>query len=336
VAANAPWSGRLAGMDLDAELTINAYLDEWLSLMRTRVRRSTCATYQRMLDAYIRPHIGSLPLAELTTRRLDRLYVELLTGGGRGGRHLAQRTVAHTHAVLHKALADAVALELVPSNVASRAHVPKYDPDTPIAPSKLLYWDEDETRRFLAATSQDLLHGMWRVALGTGMRRGELLGLRWEDVDLVHDQLRVTSSLTEVDGIWQLGHPKSGRSRTLYLDASTAAALQREPRDRDTSGHDLVFTRSDGSPWSPSQVTDRWRDQWPRLARAGVPKIRLHATRHVHATLLLARGVPIKVVSERLGHTTIAMTMDIYAHVLPAMDRNAAEAIGLALGEAMS
>jgi integrase len=323
-------------MDIDAELTINAYLDEWLSLMRTRVRRSTCATYHRMLDAYIRPHVGLVPLADLTARHLDRLYVELLTAGGRGGRRLAQQTVAHTHAVLHKALADAVALELVPSNVASRAHVPKHDPDAPITPSRLIYWDEDETRRFLAATSQDPLYGMWRVALGTGLRRGELLGLRWQDVDLVDRQLRVTSSLTEVNGILQLGHPKTGRSRTLYLDASTAAALEHEPRDRDTNGHDLVFTRPDGTPWPPSQITDRWRGQWPRLAHVGIPKIRLHATRHVHATLLLARGVPIKVVSERLGHTTIAMTMDIYAHVLPAMDRNAAEAIGLALDEAMS
>lgn len=323
-------------MDMDTGLTIDAYLDEWLLLVRTRVRRSTCATYHRMLDAYIRPHIGSLPLAELTARHLDRLYVELLTGGGRRGQRLAQRTVAHTHAVLHKALADAVASELVPTNVANRAHVPKHDPEAPITPRRLSYWDEDETRRFLAATAQDLLHGIWRVALGTGMRRGELLGLRWEDVDLANRQLRVATSLTEVDGILQLGHPKTGRSRTLYLDPSTAAALEREPRGRDTSGHDLVFTRPDGSPWPPRQVSDRWRGQWPRLARADVPKIRLHATRHVHATLLLARGVPIKVVSERLGHSTIAMTMDIYAHVLPAMDRKAAEAIGEALGEALA
>ena len=290
-AATAPWSGKLAGMDIDAGITIDAYLDEWLVLMRTRVRRSTCATYHRMLDAYIRPHIGSLPLAELTARHLDRLYVELLTGGGRGGRHLAQGTVAHTHAVLHKALADGVALEILPANVATRAHVPKHDPDAPVAPSRLVYWDEHETRRFLAATAEHPLHGLWRVALGTGMRRGEILGLRWEDVDLVDHQLRVTSSLTEVDGILQLGHPKTGRSRTLYLDPSTVAALHREPRDRDTSGHDLVFTRLDGTPWPPRQISDRWRGQWPRLERAGVPKIRLHATRHVHATLLQTRRV---------------------------------------------
>ena len=292
VTATPPWPGTLAGMDPDTELTINAYLDEWLLLTRTRVRRSTCATYQRMLDAYIRPHIGSLLLAELTVRHLDRLYVELLTGGGRGGRRLAQRTVAHTHAVLHKALADGVALELVATNVASRAHVPKHDPDAPAAPSRLVCWDEEETRQFLAATSEDVLHGMWRVALGTGMRRGELLGLRWEDVDLVDHQLRVTSSLTAVDGVMHLDRPKTGRSRTLHLDPSTAAALGREPCDRDTSGHDLVFTRSDGTPWPPSQITDRWRGQWPRLAHVEIPKIRLHATRHVHATLLLARGVP--------------------------------------------
>ena len=219
--------------------------------------------------------------------------------------------------------------------MAGAAAHPGAVPDAPITPRRLTYWDEEQTRRFLAATADDPLHGIWRVALGTGMRRGELLGLRWEDVDLSNLQLRVTTSLTEVDGILQLGQPKTGRARTLHLDAATAAALQCEPRGRDTSGHDLVFTRPDGTPWPPPQITDRWRGQWPRLTWADVPKIKLHATRHVHATLLLARGVPIKVVSERLGHSTIAMTMDIYAHVLPAMDRNAARAIGQALGATM-
>jgi integrase len=315
------------------ELTVDAYLAEWLLLIRTRVRPSTCACYRRMLEAYICPHIGPLPLTALTTRRLDRLYVELLTSGGRDGRRLARSTVVHAHSVFHKALADAVAIEVVADNVATRAQVPKHDPDAPLVPDRLICWDETETRRFLAVTAERPLHALWRVALGTGMRRGELLGLRWCDIDLAASQLRVVTALTEVDKVVRLGLTKSGRSRTLFLDDATAAALDGQPRDRDTSGHGLVFTRDDGSPWPPTQITDRWRDQWPHLARVGVPKIRLHATRHVHATLLVSRGVPIKVVSERLGHATIAMTMDIYAHVLPAMDRNAADAIGLALGD---
>lgn len=123
---------------------------------RTPLRRSTCASYHSMADAYIRPHIESLHLAELAARHLDRLYVELLTGGGRRGGHLAQKTVAHTHAVLHKALADAVRSDLAPSNVASRAHVPTPNPDAPITPRRLDDWDADETRRFLATNAADL------------------------------------------------------------------------------------------------------------------------------------------------------------------------------------
>lgn len=150
---------------------------------------------------------------------------------------------------------------------------------------------------------------------------------RWTDVDLEVPQLRVETALTFVGGRPRLKGTKTGRSRVLVLDDATAGALDRQPRrDNDLP---LVFSQPDGRPWRPEVVTDRWRAQWPAL---DVPKIRLHDTRHCHATLLLAQGVPIKVVSQRLGHHTIALTMDIYAHVLPAMDRDAAAAIGRALG----
>ena len=318
-------------METEPSLTISDYLDEWLALLHTRVRRSTHATYQRMVDIYLRPHIGALPLVELTPHRLDRLYTDLLSSGGRGGRRLARGTITHIHAVLRAALADAVDRQLIPENAACKAHVPKYDPEADLAPTRMTTWDAHQTRRFLDLSSEHQLHDLWRVALGTGMRRGELLGLRWSDVDLSTGQLRVSAALTEVAGVLRLGRPKSGRSRTLFLDDATLAAIDRQSRTMDTHGYGLVFARPDHSPWPPTIVTDRWRGQWPRLERSGVPKIRLHATRHVHATLLLAEGVHIKVVSERLGHSTISLTMDIYAHVLPAMDRDAAEAIGRVL-----
>jgi integrase len=156
------------------------------------------------------------------------------------------------------------------------------------------------------------------------MRRGELLGLRWEDVDLEVPQVRVSKSLSVANGHPQLKSTKTGRARVLHLDARSASALDELPR----SNSGFVFTRPDGEPWHPQRITDRWRRQWPGL---DLPRLRVHDLRHVHASLLLDRGVPIKVVSERLGHTTIAMTMDLYAHVLPAQDRNAATAIGRVL-----
>lgn len=137
-----------------------------------------------------------------------------------------RNALSPTRTVLHKALADAVMSELVPINVADRAHVPKHDPDAPITPRRLNYWDEDETRRFLAATADDPLHGIWQFALGTGMRRGELLGLRWEDVNLDNLQLRVTTALTEVDGI----HVHANRRRWALLRAERLLRLFRSFR----------------------------------------------------------------------------------------------------------
>ncbi|MFA9430764.1 site-specific integrase [Egicoccus sp. AB-alg2] len=156
------------------------------------------------------------------------------------------------------------------------------------------------------------------------MRRGELLGLRWEDLDLDVPQLRVAAALTSAGGQLRLKRTKTRKVRTLHLDTDTAELLARQPR-RASAPYPLVFTRPDGSPWRPEEVSDRWRRQWPGLE---LPVIRLHDLRHTHATLLLQAGVPIKVVSERLGHSKVALTLDVYAHVLPAMDQAAADAIG--------
>lgn len=312
--------------------TFDAYLDEWVTLLRTRVKPSTWASYRSMAETYIRPALGQLRLDQLTVRRLDVFYVELLTSGRRrGGGPLSRRTVAYVHAIVHKALADAVAVGLLDDNVASRATVPQLDPNADRVDAAVACWDEAQTRRYLDVVTGQPLADLWRVALGTGMRRGELLGLRWEDVDLAVPQLRVARALTVVEGTPRLLAPKTGRSRTLHLDDATAAAIDRQPRDRDATGMGLVFTREDGHPLTPQKVSDRWRAQWPKLDAHAIPRIKLHATRHVHATLLLARGVPIKVVSQRLGHASIQMTMDVYAHVLPAMDRDAAQAISAAL-----
>jgi integrase len=311
---------------METTLTLGEYLDEWFVLQRTRVEPTTWRSYRNVADFYLKRRLGERPLNELTVRELDLHYVWLLEEGGRGGRPLSRATVVYAHTVLHKALADAVTVDLLAHNVASRATLPRIDPRRASGHKRIAAWDEPEARRFLALTVDHELADLWRVALGTGMRRGELLGLRWQDVDLSVPQVRVDAALAFVDGQPRLKGTKTGRSRVLLLDEGTAAAIERQPhRDGDWP---LVFARPDGSPWPPTIVTDQWRRQWPGL---DVPKIRLHDARHCHATLLLQRGVPIKVVSERLGHSTVALTLDVYAHVLPAMDRDAALAIGAAL-----
>ena len=309
-----------------ASPTLAAWLDEWFTTQRTRLEPATVRCY-REAAAYLLPRFGDVPLHRLTVREIESCYASMRLEGGRHGQPLSARTVELTHAVLRKALADAVRLEVITDNPATRATLPRINLSDDAAPRPLNAWNAEQVRAFLAATADHPLADLWRVALGTGMRRGELLGLRWDDVDLTVPQLRVTAALTHVDGRLRLKTSKTGRSRTLFLDEATAAAIARQPR-RPPSPFPVVFTRRDGSPWQPDVITHRWR----RLVRTvDVPRITLHGVRHTHATLLLEAGVPMKVISERLGHATIGMTMDIYAHALPPMDRAAAQAIGVAL-----
>lgn len=303
--------------------TFAAWLDEWFALRRTRIEPVTWRSYHETADAYLRPHLGPIPLDQLDARTIERLYSDLLHHGGRRGQPLARTTVITAHIVLHKALADAVRLDVLTDNPASKAEVPRIDLTVAdAAPRRVRSWTAEQVRRFLELTADHPLTDVWRVALGTGMRRGELLGLRWEDIDLGVPQLRVATALTHVDGRLRLKATKTGRVRTLHLDDATAAAIDRQPR-RTPRPFPVVFTRPDGTAWRPEVVTDRWRRL---MATLDLPRLTLHDTRHCHATLLLEAGVPIKVVSERLGHASIGMTMDTYAHVLPAMDRDAAAA----------
>jgi integrase len=316
----------MCGMDT-ASMTLDAYLDEWMDLLRTRVQPTTWRGYDDMSRAYLRPGLGACRIDELTVRQLNLHFVHLLAQGGRRGGPLARKTVKYAHAILRQALGDAVRADLLADNVAARVTLPKLDPERDLEPEALRTWTAEQAARFLALSADAPLHALWRVALGTGMRRGELLGLRWQDVDLTVPELRVRASLAFVGGRHRLKSTKTGRGRVLTLDDDTAAAIARQPPPSQPEWP-LVFTTPDGGPWRPEIITDRWRRQWPAL---DLPKLRLHDLRHCHACLLLDQGVPIKVVSERLGHSTIVMTMDVYAHVLPAQDRDAANAIQRAL-----
>jgi integrase len=314
---------------------LSAYLDQWMVRQRLRLRPRTWDAYRLTIATYIAPTLGDVPVPELGPAAIEHLYGELLDHGGRNDRPLALATIRHVHGVLHKALADAVRTDLLAANPADRVALPRRDLRDD-APATVQAWTAEEARRFIHQTCNDEHATLWAVALGTGMRRGELLGLRWRDVDLDDRLVTVTGALTEHRGQVQRAATKTSRVRRLYIDERTAGALARERRGRDptaAAAHDvadLVFTDADGAPLSPQRTTHRFRRTVRRLD--GVPPIRLHDVRHTHATLLLAAGVPIKVVSERLGHATIAMTLDVYAHVLPAMDREAAERFGALLG----
>lgn len=213
------------------------------------------------------------------------------------------------------------------------ARTPRRDPYAVESERGLQVWTAEQARRFLDLVDDHPWRSLWHLALGTGARRGELLGLGWDDVDLPARRLTIRRSLTVVDGVARLLGTKTSRVRTLSLGASVVDALWRAApvaagEHRAGGGWGLVMTDVDGRHLDPMAVTREFR----RLVRElDVPVIRLHDLRHTHASLLLEQGVPAKVVSDRLGHTTIAMTMDVYAHLMPSMDRDAADRLDAAI-----
>jgi integrase len=249
----------------------------------------TWDAYRLTIDTYLAPTLGDVPLEALDPGRIEQLYGDLVHHGRRNGRPLALGTLRHIHAVLRKALADAVRLDLLQMSAADRVALPRHDLRGD-APATVQAWTAEEARRFLGRTSDDVHAGLGAVALGTGMRRGELLGLRWRDVSLDDRLVTVTGSLTEHRGRPQRKTTKTNRVRRLFIDNRAAAALERKRR----AGHmsttaappelaDLVFTDADGAPLSPQRTTHRIRRLVRRLD--DVPTIRLHDVRHTHATL---------------------------------------------------
>jgi integrase len=306
------------------KLTVATYLAEhWLPAMQARgLRPSTLERYESHVRCAITPAVGGLPLQALMPTHLNKLYGDLRTSGR------APKTIRNVHGVLSKALADAERWGLVSRNVARLADVPA------VTRPKLRVWSPEQTRAFLNAVASDRLFAAWLLAATTGMRRGELLGLRWADVDLNAGVLRVAQARVRAGNQVIAGEPKTARGRrTIALDPATVAAL-RQHRKRQTeerllagprhTDSGLVFTMPDGSPIHPNRFGLWFRR---RTRTAGLPAIRLHDMRHSYATAGLAAGVPPKVMSERLGHATVAFTLDTYTSALPAMDKSAADVV---------
>jgi integrase len=316
------------------KLTFREWFEQWIASRRGEVRGSTFVNYQSAARRYVLPAIGGLRLGAVTKARLRALYQQLAENGGRGGRPLSQKTVHNVSAMLTKVFGDAIEDRLLPGpNPAERAH------KLPTSRIDMRTWTGRQVAGFLDFVGSDRLFCLWRVAFFTGMRRGELLGLRWRDVDL--DGAALSIQQTYIRGAEGLGYgaPKTAKGRRrITLDAETVGILRAQKRAQATlriragsiwKDNDLVFAREDGSPIDPDVVST----QFYRLtARAGLPRIRLHDIRHTHATLLLMAGVHPKVVSERLGHSSILITLDTYSHVLPGLQEDAVDRFAAVVG----
>ena len=309
------------------------YLTEkWLPIQRAQLRPSTFDSYRRNIENHVLPALGRVPLHKLTPEDLDTFYARLLTEGklnGDGG-GLSPKTVRYIHLTIHKALKDALRKGSVVRNVAEAADPPKLSSQKR---DEIKAWTAEQLRSFLDSIRDDRLYPALHLASHTGMRRGEILGLRWSDVDLDSALVSVRQALISVAYEMQISDVKTSYGRRVIdLDAGTVAVLRRWRKDqaeeRLASGGSykdtgLVFGRADGNWLHPdlfSQTFDR------AVARSGLPAVTLHDLRHTHATLLLKAGVPVKVVSERLGHSNPGFTMSVYQHVLPGMQAQAATA----------
>ena len=316
-----------------SKVTVAEYLERhWLPMVEASLRPSTFDSYTRMLKLHVYPTIGGISLQNLNVNHLDRLYAELIKNGRcdrPGG--LSPKTVRYIHNTLHKALKDAERKGLVTRNVASAADPPKH---RQAGSRQIVTWTPEEVVTFLGALEGHRLAAAYTLAVTTGMRRGEVLGVRWRDIDLEHQRLAVRQTVISVNYKVSLGEPKTAKGRrSIALDPLTVAALQahkhRQEAEKAALGqgyqeNGLVFPKLDGTPTNPdffSQCFDR------TVAKLAVPRIRLHDLRHTHATIGLAAGVPPKIMSERLGHATVEFTQDVYMHAIPGMQEDAAKLI---------
>jgi integrase len=326
-----------SGNYVDASrITLAEFLtDRWLPARRASLRPSTYESYAMNVRAHIVPALGSVPLQRLTAADLTSFYADLLDHGRRdgSGAGLSPRTVRYCHTILRRALADAERWDLITRNPADRAAVPAQR--TPA----MTTWTVAELRAFLHHARDDRLWPLWQLLAATGMRRGEVLGLTWRDLDAEAGRLVIARAwVTTVGREASLQPPKTARGRRqLALDRATVAALaawrRQQVEERLLMGaayadNDLIFCRADGLPYSPRYISEAFKMQ---AKAAGLPTIRLHDLRHTHASLMLQQGVHPKVVSERLGHGSTAFTMDTYAHTTPALHAEAAESVAALL-----
>lgn len=321
----------------DENLTVGAYLDRWLSdAVRGSVRESTYFRDECLVRVHVKPALGRVKLKNLNAMHLQSLYRDRLDRGISEDKGLSGSTVQKIHHVLHKALSQAVRWDLIPRNPADGVKAPTS------STKEMRPLSGEEARRLLETAAGDRLEALYVLAVHTGMRRGELLGLKWEDVDLEASTLRIRRTMTRTDNgkTLALGEPKTKQSRrTVRLTPRAVEALRRhrvrQAEEKLAAGgvyEDLgfVFAGEIGNLINPSNL--RQRSFIPLLERAGLPKITFHDLRHTCASLLFSKNIHPKLVQELLGHARVAITLDTYSHMLPGMGGEAADAIGEALG----
>jgi integrase len=312
--------------DGNRSLTFGAYLTQrWLPAKKIELAPTTFHGYQRIVHLHVLPSLGTTKIRSLTPDHLEALYSRKLTPTD-GARPLSRKSVLEIHTVIRGALSDALVRGIINRNVASVAHRPTIRNVPPVEPRA---WEEGQLRTFLQAAAGHRLYPAFRLSAATGMRRSEVLGLKWSDIDWAKSRISVDRGLVSVGYERQVTRCKTENSRRLVeLDPTTLTMLAswrdwQEASNAWLGGNvpEWLFPGEDGGATHPHAFSQAFE----RIARrAGLPATRLHDLRHTHASLLIKDGVPLKVVSERLGHAKASFTMDTYQHVMPGMQADAA------------
>ncbi len=317
------------------KMTVEQYLEQWLKMHKPNIEPTTHDWYVMVCRKHIAPHLGQIQLQKLTPLAIQKFYAHKLVAGRLDGKGkaLSPNTVRHIHSVLRKALNVAVKLQLIPRNPCDAVEPPK------AVKKEASYWTPEEAAKFLKAIKGDRLYALFYTALATGLRRGELLGLQWKDIDFHNKSLTVRRVIVRRSKGTVIKKPKTEKSRaTISLSSGAVEVLKKhkaqQAQERLAMGDqyhktDFVFTTFEGKPLEPTYISG---DYFRKLIeKAKVKRINFHALRHTHATILASQGVPLKVVSERLRHSSVAITGDIYSHVFTEMDREAADSFDAAM-----
>ena len=319
-------------------ITVAEYYERWLAHVATKTSAKTHERYDEIIRLGIAPNLGTIKLSSLRPIHIQTFYAEALNSGSAqrtGG--LSARTVLHYHRILSQGLKQAVKWQLLPRNPAEAVEPPR-----PVQ-KEMLVLDGDQIARLIDAVTGTTLYMPTLLAVSTGMRRGEILASRWSDIDLDRGMLSVAQTLEKSrKGGLQFKQPKTKRSRrNITLPQITIHALKKHRVEtakillRLGTGwneNGLVCARLDGSPINPNTLTSGFASL---MRRTDIPKVTFHGLRHTHATQLFKEGVHPKIVQERLGHSTVAVTLDLYSHVMPGMQEDAAKKVDRALMAAL-
>lgn len=312
---------------VDSAQTVEQYLKSWLEAAKPTIRDRTWVGYELRMRLHVIPTLGATRLTKLTAQQVQLLYAQKLEEG------LSTTTVHHIHAVLHRAFDAALRLGLVQRNILDMVEVPR------MLHHEMKTLSAEQAQQLLAVARGNRLEALYVMALATGMRQGELLALRWHDVDLDGGSLQVRAAVHYTKDGYVFAEPKTKHSRRRIALSQMCVTALREHRalqqvEREALGSawtdlDLVFPNTVGTPFGAENLVQR--EFYPLLKQAGLPRVRFHDLRHTAATLLLERGINAKVVSEMLGHSDVSITLGIYTHVMPHMQQQAADAMDAAL-----